>query len=131
MFEIAQLVPVVPSPDIAHSVRFYQQLGFSVPWMWTDTRDKTEDTNTTQTIVYGGLDEPTELHFNRVTDKNVLENTLLRIRIAGDMQAFYQHCLELGCVHPNSKLKQMPWGRLEFAVLDPGGVCVYFWQDVT
>jgi hypothetical protein len=74
MFEIAQLVTVVPSPDIAHSVRFYQLLGFLVLWMWTDTRDKTEDTNTTQTIVYGGLDEPTELLFNRVTDKNVLEH---------------------------------------------------------
>jgi uncharacterized glyoxalase superfamily protein PhnB len=130
MFEIAQLVPIVPSPDIAASVRFYQQLGFLDPWMWTDQHHKTHDSNTSQTIVYGGLDQPLELHFHRVTDKSVLENTLLRIRIAGDIQAFFQQCLELGCVHPNSELKQMPWGRLEFAVLDPGGVCVYFWQEV-
>jgi hypothetical protein len=131
MFEIAQLVPIVPSPNIAASVRFYQQLGFSQPWMWTDKHSKIEDTSTSAMIVYGGLDEPVELHFNRVTDKNVLENALLRIQIAGDMQAFYQICLDLGCVHPNSKLMKMPWGRLEFAVLDPAGVCVYFWQDVT
>jgi uncharacterized glyoxalase superfamily protein PhnB len=130
MFQLAQLVPIIPSPDIAASLRFYQKLGFLEPWLWNDKGKKTEDPNTTENIVYGGLDSPNELHFTHVGDKSILENTMLRIAVTGDMTAFYQHCLDLGCVHPNRQLKKMPWGRLEFGVLDPSGVCLYFWQDV-
>jgi uncharacterized glyoxalase superfamily protein PhnB len=129
MFQLAQLVPIIPSPDIAKSLRFYSSLGFSEPWLWTENGLRIHDPETNEKIVYGGLDSPNELHFHHVGDKTIFENTMLRIAVQGDMKAFYQQYLELGCVHPNSKLEVKPWGRLEFAVLDPSGVCVYFWQD--
>jgi uncharacterized glyoxalase superfamily protein PhnB len=131
MFQLAQLVPIIPSPDIASSLRFYQALGFSNPWLWTGKGERIHDSNTSEQIVYGGLDTPNELHFHHVGDKTILENAMLRIAVTGDMGAFYQHCLDLGCIHPNSKLERKPWGRLEFTVLDPAGVCVSFWQELT
>ena len=29
-------------------------------------------------------------------------------------------------IHPNGKLETKPWGFKEFAVLDPGGLCIHF-----
>ncbi|MFN3266346.1 MAG: VOC family protein [Deinococcales bacterium] len=131
MYQLKTLVPILPSPDIAQSLRFYSSLGFSQAWLWSDQGTRIHDINATETIIYGGLDLPSELHFNQLSDTHILENTTLRISVDGDIKAFYQHCLELGCVHPNGKLEVKPWGRLEFAVLDPFGICVYFWQDLT
>jgi uncharacterized glyoxalase superfamily protein PhnB len=131
MFNLAQLVPIIPSSDIAQSLRFYSSLGFSQPWLWTEKGQRIHDTASHEKIVYGGLDLPNELHFNHVVNKTILENTTLRIAVEGDMNAFYQHCLQLGCVHPNGSLEVKPWGRLEFTVLDPAGVCVYFWQELS
>ncbi len=49
------------------------------------------------------------------------------MEVAG-VDALYAHCQDLGCVHPNGALKVTHWGTREFAVLDPDGNLVTFWE---
>ena len=43
----------------------------------------------------------------------------------------YTQCEELGVVHPNGKLHETEWGTREFAVLDPDGNLVSFWESTS
>ncbi len=128
-YKLNRAIPVLPTPSVAASIRFYTKLGFHDHWFWTDQQKQSDDLQTSQTLVYGGVNAPIELHFNPTPNPDIGENTLLRIEVQDDIKTFYQHCQTLGVVHPNTVLEIKPWGRLEFAVLDPGGVCVYFWQE--
>jgi hypothetical protein len=129
-YELNRATPILPANHVVESMRFYAKLGFQDPWLWTDDGDQIRDLETNKNIVYAGFDAPFEIHFNSVQDTKLLENTTLRIDVTGDLTEFYEHCRRLEVVHPNGKLEVKPWGRREFAVLDPSGVCVYFWQDV-
>lgn len=31
-------------------------------------------------------------------------------------------------IHPNGKLEMKPWGTTEFAILDPAGICITFYE---
>ena len=35
-----------------------------------------------------------------------------------------------GVIHPNGYLTTKPWGTQEFAILDPAGVCMTFYEPV-
>ena len=41
-----------------------------------------------------------------------------RIEVTG-IDELYEHCRELGVVHPNAPLKDQSWGMREFGILDP------------
>ncbi len=40
----------------------------------------------------------------------------------------YAHCDSRGVVHPNARIEDTDWGTREFAVLDPDGNLVRFWE---
>ena len=40
----------------------------------------------------------------------------------------YERCSELGVVHPNAHIEDTDWGTREFAVLDPDGNLMRFWE---
>jgi catechol 2,3-dioxygenase-like lactoylglutathione lyase family enzyme len=107
-FQLTRAIPVLPTPSIAESIRFYSRLGFSDHWSWTDQMQQNEDLETPQTLVYGGLNAPLELHFNLLPNRAVGENTTLRLEVQTDIEGFYAHCQNLGVVHPNSKLEAKP-----------------------
>ncbi len=46
------------------------------------------------------------------------------------IEGWYQHCLNMGCVHSNGPLAATDWGTLEFHVLDPDNNLISFWQPV-
>ncbi len=53
--------------------------------------------------------------------------TSFRIRVNG-IESFYEHRQSGGVVHPNGALATTAWGTHEFAIIDPSGVCITFWQ---
>jgi hypothetical protein len=128
MFRLTVAVPVIPSKNILESVEFYASLGFERSWLWTEDGRMLEGSKASKPVVYGGFDAPVEIHFIPITAKEILENAVLRVRVEGDIAAFYGHCKKLECVHPNAPLQVKPWGTREFGILDPSGVLVYFAQ---
>jgi catechol 2,3-dioxygenase-like lactoylglutathione lyase family enzyme len=40
----------------------------------------------------------------------------------------YAHCNERGVVHPNAHIEDTEWNTREFAILDPDGNLVRFWE---
>jgi hypothetical protein len=128
VYQFTTVVPVIPSKNIVESVLFYEKLGFERAWLWTEDGQRLERAEASRPVVYAGLDVPLEIHFMPITTKEILENTILRVQMAGDIAAFYQHCQGLGCVHPKAPLTVKPWGLREFGILDPSGVLVYFAQ---
>lgn len=107
--------PVLASLDIERSVAFYvARLGF--------TRVHVEQG------VYGMVESgQVELHFWACDDRRIAEATSCRIRVRG-IEALYGPCREQGIVHPNAALDRKPWGTREFAILDPDGNLVTFWE---
>jgi catechol 2,3-dioxygenase-like lactoylglutathione lyase family enzyme len=107
--------PVLASLDIERSVAFYvAKLGFA--------RVHVEQG------VYGIVESgPVELHFWACDDRRIAEATGCRIRVR-DIEALYGSCREQGIVHPNAALARKPWGALEFAILDPDGNLVTFYE---
>ena len=131
MYRLTAAVPVIPSRNIVDSVEFYASLGFERTWLWTEDGQRLERADPSRSVVYAGFDAPLEIHFTPIDIREVLENTVLRVQVRGDITEFYRHCQTLGCVHPNAPLTVKPWGLREFGVLDPSGVLIYFSQEAT
>jgi hypothetical protein len=128
VYKLTVAVPVIPSKNIVESVEFYEKVGFGSTWLWTEGGQRLARADATQSVVYAGFDVPVEVHFMPITSTEILENTVLRMHVEGDIAAFHEHCRGLGCVHPKASLTQKPWGLREFGILDPSGVLVYFMQ---
>jgi len=73
---------------------------------------------------------PVEIHFWACADRRIAENTGCRIEVR-DIESLFAKCLAAGIVHPNAALTSKPWNAREFAILDPDGNCVTFfeWDD--
>jgi len=46
------------------------------------------------------------------------------------VEQLYAEYQAQGVIHPNGQLATKPWGTQEFAILDPAGVCVTFYEPV-
>jgi hypothetical protein len=108
--------PVLASLDIERTVRFYEsKLGFS--------RIHVEQG------IYGIIQRAqVHLHFWACDDKKIAEATGCRIEVGG-VRALYEHCKSEGIVHPDAALELKPWGSMEFAILDPDGKLVTFYES--
>ena len=128
-----KLVPILPSKNIPESLEFYQRVyGFSSAWAWTRAMQQlTEfsDANP-KDIMYGGVSEPLIVHFWFSDEKQVLESAGLRIEVE-DIETMYATCQAANCVHPNAPLETKPWGAKEFGTLDPSGVLITIFQEVS
>ncbi len=47
---------------------------------------------------------------------------------AAGIDELYEHCRANGIVHPNAYIEDTEWGTREFAILDPDGNLVRFWE---
>jgi uncharacterized glyoxalase superfamily protein PhnB len=59
----------------------------------------------------------------------IFEWTSFRVAVTG-IEDLFESCSAAGIVHPNGPLQDRPWGTREFAVLDPDGICITFWQAI-
>lgn len=114
------LMPIAPAgPDVEATIAFYEkELGFAV-------KHREGSPATMAIIVRDGV----QLMLQQTQDKHWASQTAYCIR-TNDVAALYQECLDKGgkAIHPNGKLAEKPWGSTEFAILDPFGVCITFYE---
>lgn len=61
-------------------------------------------------------------------ERHLAGSASCRIEVTG-VDGLYQHCQQLGVVHPNAPLQDQWWGTREFGVLDPDNnlISLYEW----
>ena len=107
--------PVLASLDIERSVEFFcSKLGFANIHL--------EQGN--YGIVSSGS---VSIHFWACADRRIAEATGCRVGVQG-IDALYAQCSRHKIVHPSAPLAKAPWGNQEFAILDPDGNLITFYQ---
>jgi uncharacterized glyoxalase superfamily protein PhnB len=118
--KLLSLTPITPAgPDVEATIRFYEEeLGFT-------TRFKDGQP---ATMAFVGRDD-IELMLQQTNDTHWASQTAYRVRTA-NVEAFYKSLESRNskAIHPNGKLAKKPWGSTEFAVIDPFGVCITFYE---
>jgi uncharacterized glyoxalase superfamily protein PhnB len=115
-------VPVLPAIDVAASLAW-----------WTSICGFKEDFRHGEPVTYAGISRGgARLHLSSITApemaRTVGAQTMLRLGVH-DIEAFYAEYQQRGGpVHPNGGLTVKPWGSKEFAAIDPGGVCISFFE---
>tara|TARA_R110001599_G_scaffold53089_1_gene148500 strand:+ start:612 stop:1187 length:576 start_codon:yes stop_codon:yes gene_type:complete len=113
--EFVIATPVLASLDIKRSVGFFcSKLGFT----------KIHEDQGTYGIVSSGS---VSIHFWACADRKIAEATGCRVGVRG-IEQLYAQCAKDGIVHPKAPLKKAPWGNHEFAILDPDGNLVTFYE---
>lgn len=115
---LESLRPITPGgADINVSIAFYETLGFAVRY-----RDESG-----QAVIIAR--EGAEMWLQQSTDKHWASQTAYHIRTK-NVKALYDECINANpaAIHPNGSLAQKPWGTTEFAILDPAGVCITFYE---
>lgn len=109
-------VPVLASLDIERSINFFcSKLGF----------DKVHIAQDEYGIVANG---PVEIHFWACKDRHIAEATSCRVQVKA-IETLHAQCASQAIVHPNAPLANKPWGTQEFAILDPDGNLVTFFEE--
>ena len=107
--------PVLASLDIERSVEFFcSTLGFV----------KIHAHQGTYGIVSSGA---VSIHFWACAYRRIAEATGCRVGVQG-IEVLFAQCLSHGIVHPNAPLAKAPWGGREFAILDPDGNLITFYE---
>lgn len=107
--------PVLASLDIQRSVEFFSsKLGFT----------KVHVAQGEYGIVSNG---PVGIHFWACNDRRIAEATGCRVQVQG-IEDLHTQCAGHAIVHPNAPLASKPWGTKEFAILDPDGNLVTFYE---
>lgn len=114
-------VPALPASDVRRAVDFYvDALGF---------REVSQDDDGLGILARDGV----RLHVWLADGSALGAETYLagsascRIETT-QIETLHEHCAELGVVHPNAPLQDRPWGAREFAVLDPDGNLITFFE---
>ncbi len=109
-------IPVLASLDIERSAEFFvSKLGFG----------KVHVAQGEYGIVSNG---PVEIHFWACEDRHIAEATGCRVQVLA-IEALHAQCASQAIVHPNAPLVCKPWGTKEFAILDPDGNLVTFYEN--
>ncbi len=113
--EFVSITPIIPSgKSLAEALEFYtSKLGFTVVW---------------QAGEMAGIQRGTvTLNLVQNDDKAWIDNSSFAIGVS-DLNALYQEyqtkSVEVG------KLEMKSWGRREFHMIVPSGVCLQFYQVV-
>ncbi|MBF2008839.1 MAG: VOC family protein [Chlorogloeopsis fritschii C42_A2020_084] len=112
--------PMIPAgSDMEVAIAFYeQQLGFT-------TIHKEGDPVRMAIVQRDGA----TIFLLQNDDKHLAEWTNFRIFVDGIEQLYAEFQAKGGqMIHPNGKLETKPWGMKEFAVIDPAGVCITFYE---
>jgi uncharacterized glyoxalase superfamily protein PhnB len=117
---LGNLSPFIPAgSDVDATLAFYvQKLGFTTRY--------TQGEPTELAIV---TRDAVEIFLCRNDDRSVAEQTSFRIHVQ-HVEHLYAEYQAQGVIHPNGQLATKPWGTQEFAILDPAGVCITFYEPV-
>ena len=108
--------PILASLDIERSAEFFaSKLGFG----------KVHVAQGEYGIVSNG---PVEIHFWACKERHIAEATSCRVQVQA-IEALHTQCARHAIVHPNAPLASKAWGTKEFAILDPDGNLVTFYEN--
>lgn len=111
--------PLLPARDIEATVAFYANLlGFRRDAVRGQPADRAAMKR-----------DGAEIHFFRCDDPAAFARAGCRVRVDG-IDALYARCVNRGAVHPDGKLGETAWGDREFAMVDPDGVVITFFQPL-
>lgn len=109
-------VPILASLNEADTISFYtEKLGFTLNSNWDGYLIFSRD--------------QIEIHIWPCDDKNIAKNTACYVRLT-EIDELYSEYLPLGIVHPNGKLKVMPWKMKQFSILDNNGNLISFGENI-
>jgi uncharacterized glyoxalase superfamily protein PhnB len=117
--QLRSLTPLIPGgARLDDSLAFYEQkLGFSRTW---------QDGDPVQ--IAGVRRDSVEIILYRHDDRYLADQTSFRVRVE-DVARLYADLQANGvAIHPNGALQTKPWGTREFALIDPAGVCITFYE---
>lgn len=115
--EFVAAVPVLASLDIRRSVDFFaDRLGCTVVYAAQGEYG---------IVSHGAV----EIHFWGCSDAAIPAATGCRVGVV-NIAALYDQCVREKIVHPNGALHVTPWGKREFAILDPDHNLVTFFEPV-
>jgi uncharacterized glyoxalase superfamily protein PhnB len=117
---LGNLSPLIPAgSDVNATLAFYvQKLGFTTRYTQGEPTDMAIITR-----------DAVEIFLCRNHDRYVAEQTSFRIHVQ-HVEHLYAEYQAQGVIHPNGQLTTKPWGTQEFAILDPAGVCITFYEPV-
>jgi catechol 2,3-dioxygenase-like lactoylglutathione lyase family enzyme len=135
MVTFVRTTPALPSSDVARSLEFYRDvLGFDVPHSEDGFAVLRRDA--AMINVWGATDDTWQTRSDwakpvRSGAESFIAGTAsCRVEVTG-VDELYEHCRLRGIVHPNGDIADQAWGTREFAVLDPDGNLVSFYEDRT
>ena len=112
--ERAQLIavnPVLPSQDVSKSIEFYvERLGFTLQFQ--DSPDEPGYAG----VRRGAVD--LHIQWHAAEEWDVVERPALRF-VVSDVPALFDEYKDRGVFHPDTALRETPWGTREFAFFDP------------
>lgn len=118
-YTLENLRPITPAgPDVNIAIAFYEnELGFKAVYR--------DDSGNAAIVKRGSI----ELWLQQTDDKHWASQTAYHVRTK-NVKAFYDELAsrKSKAIHPNGHLSQKPWGSTEFAILDPFGVCITFYE---
>jgi catechol 2,3-dioxygenase-like lactoylglutathione lyase family enzyme len=132
MVSFLRTTPALPSRDVPRSIEFYRDtLGFEIAHSDDGFAVLLRDAATIN--IWGATDESWRESLNAAepvasgAESFIAGTASCRIEITG-VDDFYEHCEKARIVHPNGRIADQDWGTREFAILDPDGNLVSFYE---
>jgi len=110
-------VPILASLNAEETIKFYtEKLGFTFYNNWDGY------------LIFSKDD--IQIHLWPTTDEEIPKSTgcYVRVTAVDELFTIYQ---QQNVVHPNGKLKNMPWGMRQFSILDNNGNIIHFGEDIS
>ena len=127
--------PAQPSADVARAKHFYTEvLGFEE--VVSDEGFALIRRDDATISIWGATDESWRETLDPSkpvcsgAESFIAGTASCSIAVSG-IDELYAQCEEREVVHPNGKLHDTDWGTREFAVLDPDGNLVTFWESAS
>ncbi|PWS27655.1 glyoxalase [Pedobacter yonginense] len=109
--------PILASLNAEETITFYtEKLGFKFHNNWDGYLIFSKD--------------EIGIHLWPTDDERIPKNTGCYIYVT-QVDELYREYAQQNIIHPNGKLKNMPWGMRQFSILDNNGNIIHFGEDVS
>ena len=114
---LIKATPILASLNAEETIAFYSnKLGFTFHSNWDG-------------YLIFSRDE-ISVHLWPTDDSSIPKNTGCYVYVT-EVDRLYAEFEPVGVVHPNGKLKDMPWGMRQFSILDNNGNIIHFGEDIS
>jgi catechol 2,3-dioxygenase-like lactoylglutathione lyase family enzyme len=117
MTNLTKATPILASLNAEETIAFYtSKLGFTFHANWDGYLIFSKD--------------EINIHLWPTDDQEIPKNTGCYINVTAVDELYAQYEAQ-GVIHPNGKLKNMPWGMRQFSILDNNGNIIHFGEDIS